>query len=48
MEIDHEIQKPKWFPSHTATYTEEEHSNEKVKQTEVEWMVNSDSIIHSV
>ena len=48
MEIDQEIQKLKWFPSDTATYSEEEHSNEKVKQSEVEWMVNSDSIIHSV
>lgn len=50
MEIDHEIQKLQWFPSHTATYSEEQHSErkEKVKQIEVEWMANSDSIIHSI
>lgn len=42
------IQKQQRFPSHTATYSEEEHSNETVKQSEVEWMANSDSIIHSI
>ena len=50
MEIDHEIQKLEWFPSHTATYSEAEHSetSEKVKQTEVEGMVKSDGIIHGI
>lgn len=54
MEIDHEIQKLKWFPSHTATYREQKTQRQvkkkkKVKQTEVERMVKkNDSIIHSI
>lgn len=48
MEIDHEMQKLKWFASHTAAYSELSETNEKVKQTEAEWMVNSGSTFHSV
>lgn len=50
MEIDHEIQKLKWFPSHTATYSEAEHSetSEEVKQREVKGRLHTDSIIHGI
>lgn len=36
MEIDHEIQKLKWFPSHTGTYSEAEHSETSGK-SQTDW-----------